>query len=147
MGIQRSSRSSLQELLESQAGGNAPGRVAQTKLPILPPPSPSDLSPLTIRERGSRGARRWWKQENATPPRRLSPKEGLNKREWGKQRLIRDMTLKLDLRLGPLPLCWTESPYLPTRLSGSSSRGELVMLPMQWNKRCCFLVTWLTLGQ
>ena len=37
IGIQCKARSSLQELLESQAGGNALGKAAQTKLPTPPP--------------------------------------------------------------------------------------------------------------
>ena len=33
IGIQHKERSTLQELLKSQAGGNAPGKAAQTRLP------------------------------------------------------------------------------------------------------------------
>ena len=49
MGIQRKQRSTLQELLESQPGENALGKVPQTRLPTPPPhlPSPSDLNLLT----------------------------------------------------------------------------------------------------
>ena len=40
MGIQRKPRSTLQELLESQPGGNMLGKVAQTRLPTPPPALP-----------------------------------------------------------------------------------------------------------
>ena len=45
MGIQRKARSTLQELLESQAGGNTPRNAAQTRLPTLPPNQPLRFDP------------------------------------------------------------------------------------------------------
>ena len=40
MGIQHKPRATLQELLEAQPGGIAPGKAPQAKLPI-PPPTPA----------------------------------------------------------------------------------------------------------
>ena len=40
MGIQRKQRSSFQDLLESQSGKDAPGKVAQSKPPTPPPALP-----------------------------------------------------------------------------------------------------------
>lgn len=45
MQIQHKARSTLQELLESQARGNALGKVAQTKLPTPPPNQPFQVNP------------------------------------------------------------------------------------------------------
>ena len=56
MGIQRKPRSTLQELLESQPGGNAPGKVAQTRLPTSPPTQPLRLELVDLkREREQKG--------------------------------------------------------------------------------------------
>ena len=124
-------------LVETRWGGQP-----RPSFPLLHPPNPSDLNPPTTKEKGSKRARRWWKQEKATPPRKLSPKEGPNKPEQGRRRLTRNMTLKLDHWSRTLPSCQMEPPCLPTRLSGSSSRSVLVMLPMQWNRCCYSPTTW-----
>ena len=51
MGIQRKQRSSLQDLLESQPGKDAPGKVAQSKLPTPPPALPLQLEPAGLKRK------------------------------------------------------------------------------------------------
>ena len=51
MGIQRKPRFTLQELLESQPGGNVPGKAAQTRLLTLPPTQPLRLEPADLKKK------------------------------------------------------------------------------------------------
>ena len=51
MGIQHKSRSTLQELLKSQPGENAPGKVAQTRLPTPLPTQPLQLEPVDLKRK------------------------------------------------------------------------------------------------
>ena len=116
MGIQHKPRSTLQELLESQPGENAPGMAAQTRLPTPPPPHPSnlsDLNPPTLKEKGSRKAKRWWKEEKPTPPKWMRPKGGPSKLRWGKRALTKGVMFRSHLRLGPPPQCWIGLPCPP----------------------------------
>ena len=142
MGIQHKLRSTLQELLKSQPGGNALGKVAQTRLPTPHLPSPSDLNPLTLKGKRSRKAKRWWKEEKPTPPKRMRPKKGSNKLGWGKRVLTRRVILKLHLRPEPPLQCWMGLLCPPMPLSRTSEEGRLAMWPMRWSRHCYSLKTW-----
>lgn len=84
MGIQRKSKKSLLELIESQPGKGAPSESSLSKLP--PPPPKAPLPPVQPslprrvepadpkgKERGRE--RRWWMLEDPTQPPRTSPSE------------------------------------------------------------------------
>ena len=88
MGIQRKLRATLQELLEAQLGGNAPGKAPQAKLPTPPPhlhlPCPSDLNLLTSKGSGGPKVKRWCKLDELNPLRRMRPKGWPSYPKWGK---------------------------------------------------------------
>jgi len=79
MGLQRRTRSSFRDLMESQVGGNALEKATQAKLPPLRPLNLFDLTLLTTRGRGIRKALKWWKEGSAPYQRRSSPRRELSR--------------------------------------------------------------------
>ena len=77
MRIQRKPRSSLLDLIESQLGKDAPGKVAQSKLPTPLPTLP--FQPIDLKIKREPKARRWWELEKPTLPKRTRLREWLSK--------------------------------------------------------------------
>ena len=76
MGIQHKPRLTLQKLLESQPGGNALKKAAQTKLPTPPPTQPLQSDPVDHKRKREQKGKEVVEVSKDHPSQEVEPQKG-----------------------------------------------------------------------